>query len=346
MKRVLVFLLLFGVYFSEPCVTNFENQKMVDELAQTGIYYYWNGGDLKKVEEEFFKGITLKGKYDVVEESFKKASTLEPERLSLKFSVASTQIIQKKIPEALATYEEIIKLDPKNFEARVLHAGYSKVSNNTAAYNSDIAELRKIDPVRTEAYLKKFKNVENISKMKLNTKAENKNADFIVTLGYVLNNDGTMNDVLVKRLEQTYEAAKLNTRANIIVTGGVQKGGLTESYLMKKWLVEKGIAADRIFIEDKARDTVENSLYSTEILKKYNPKKVILISSASHVRRGTALLQEATNNAGLNVTIDNLVYLDYKTLNDAMKVDETETLVILRDLFRVSGIWAYPGIQQ
>ena len=71
---------------------------MIDELAQTGIYYYWNGGDLKKVEEEFFKGITLKGKYDVVEESFKKASTLDPERLNLKFSVASTQIIQKKVP--------------------------------------------------------------------------------------------------------------------------------------------------------------------------------------------------------------------------------------------------------
>ena len=346
MKRLLGFLLLFSIYFAEPCVTNFENQKMIDELTQTGIFYYWNGGDLKKVEEEFFKGITLKGKYDVVEESFKKASTLDPERLNLRFSVASTQIIQKKVPEALATYEEILKLDPENFDAGILHAGYSKATNDLATYNKDIAALRKTDPQKTEAYLKKFKNIENVSKMKLNVKAENKNADFIVTLGYALNNDGTMNEVLVKRLEQTYEAAKLNPNAKIIVTGGVQKGGLTESYLMKNWLADKGIAADRIIIEDKARDTVENALYSTEILKKYNPKRVILITSASHIRRGTALLQEATDNAGMKITIDNLVYLDYKTLNDAMKVEETETLVIFRDLFRVSGIWAYPGIQR
>lgn len=78
---------------------------------------------------------------------------------------------------------------------------------------------------------------------------------------------------------------------------------------MKNWLVEKGIAADRVIIEDKARDTVENAIYSTEILKKYNPKRVILITSASHIRRGTALLQEAADNAGLKITLDNLVYL-------------------------------------
>ena len=94
------------------------------------------------------------------------------------------------------------------------------------------------------------------------------------------------------------------------------------------------------------KDTVDNALNSVEILKTNNAKNIILITSASHIRRGTALLQEATDNAGMKITVDNLVYLDYKTLNDAMKVEETETLVIFRDLFRVSGIWAYPGIQR
>ena len=50
MKRILCFLLLFSTYFSNTCLPNFENQKLIDELTQTGIYYYWNGGDLKKVE--------------------------------------------------------------------------------------------------------------------------------------------------------------------------------------------------------------------------------------------------------------------------------------------------------
>ena len=346
MKRILCYLLFFVTCFSNTCLPNFENQKLIDELTQTGIYYYWNGGDLKKVEQEFFKGITLKGKYDVVEESFKKASSLDPNRLDLRFSIASTQIIQKKIPEALKTYEEIMALDTNNFDAGILYAGYSKANNDISSYNKEITELKKSHLEETGNYIKKFENIEKVSKMKLNTKALNQNIDFIVTLGYALNDDGSMNEVLIKRLEQTYEAAKVNSNAKIIVTGGVQKSGITESYLMKNWLVDRGISKDRIIIEDKARDTVENALNSAQILKEHNAKNILLITSASHIRRGMVLLQEAVKNNGLNAKFENLVYLDYKTMDEAMTVSQNELLVIYRDLFRVSGIWAYPGIQR
>mgnify|MGYP003594042501 FL=1 len=33
-------------------------------------------------------------------------------------------------------------------------------------------------------------------------------------------------------------------------------------------------------------------------------------------------------------------------MDEAMTVSQNELLVIYRDLFRVSGIWAYPGIQR
>jgi tetratricopeptide (TPR) repeat protein len=78
------------------------------------MYYYWHGGDLEKAEKEIFKGITLKGKYDVVEQAFKEATLIDPYNLDLKFSFAFTQIIQKKIPEALQTYKQILNLDPNN----------------------------------------------------------------------------------------------------------------------------------------------------------------------------------------------------------------------------------------
>lgn len=63
--------------------------------------------------------------------------------------------------------------------------------------------------------------------------------------------------------------AKKNPNASIIVTGGVPQGGVTEAYLMKNWLVEKGINPNRIYIEDQPKDTVGNALYSVNILKKY-----------------------------------------------------------------------------
>ena len=347
MKKMLISLLLIVMsVFTLAEQTKFDKQREINELVQTGIYYYWNGGDLKKVENEFFKGITLKGKYDVVEEAFKKASALDPQRLDLRFSIASTQIIQGKIDEAIATYDGIVKLDKNNFEARILKAMYAKVSDKTEMYDQTIKALKEKFPNKTEAYLKKFENAERNTNLVLNYAESPKGKDFIVTLGYALNSDGTMHETLIKRLDQTYLAAIANPDAKIIVSGGVQKSGVTESYLMKKWLVEKGIDANRIIPEDKSKDTVDNALNSVEILKTNNAKNIILITSASHIRRAKTIFEEAISNAGMETTVENFVYLDYKSIEEAMAVTAKERLVIFRDLGRASGLWAYPGIQK
>ena len=347
MKKMLISLLLIVMsVFTLAEQTKFDKQREINELVQTGIYYYWNGGDLKKVENEFFKGITLKGKYDVVEEAFKKASALDPQRLDLRFSIASTQIIQGKIDEAIATYDGIVKLDKNNFEARILKAMYAKVSDKTEMYDQTIKALKEKFPNKIEAYLKKFENAERNTSLVFNYVESPKEKDFIVTLGYALNSDGTMHETLIKRLDQTYLAAIANPDAKIIVSGGVQKSGVTESYLMKKWLIEKGIDANRIIPEDKSKDTVDNALNSVEILKVNNAKNIILITSASHIRRAKTIFEEAISNAGMETTVENFVYLDYKSIEEAMAVTAKERLVIFRDLGRASGIWAYPGIQK
>ena len=347
MKKMLISLLLIVMsVFTLAEQTKFDKQREINELVQTGIYYYWNGGDLKKVENEFFKGITLKGKYDVVEEAFKKASALDPQRLDLRFSIASTQIIQGKIDEAIATYDGIVKLDKNNFEARILKAMYAKVSDKTEMYDQTIKALKEKFPNKIEAYLKKFENAERNTSLVLNYVESPKEKDFIVTLGYALNSDGTMHETLIKRLDQTYLAAIANPDAKIIVSGGVQKSGVTESYLMKKWLIEKGIDANRIIPEDKSKDTVDNALNSVGILKVNNAKNIILITSASHIRRAKTIFEEAISNAGMETTVENFVYLDYKSIEEAMAVTAKERLVIFRDLGRASGIWAYPGIQK
>ena len=79
----------------------------------------------------------------------------------------------------------------------------------------------------------------------------------IVILGYALGENGVMKEPLIGRLEQGLAMYRKNPNAEIIVTGGVPKGGVTEAYLMKKWLVEKGVNPSKVHIEDQAKDTVE-----------------------------------------------------------------------------------------
>jgi len=326
----------------------FEDQKKIDELTQTGIYYYWHGGDLKKVEEEFFKGITLKGKYDVVENSFKEASELDPGRLDLRFSVASTQIIQKKVEEALVTYDGILELYPSSFEANILSAVYSNILGDGEAYTEKIELLGKTYPQLTKEYIEKFNRTEEFLKTPLNTEAQKiqSNNHAIVILGYALSDEGEMKAPLMGRLDEGLAAARLNPDSKIIVSGGVPKAGVTEAYLMKKWLVENGVAAERVYMDDQAKDTVGNAIYSSMILKEIGAEDVTLITSASHIRRGLSVFKEATLNEGMDVEFTNIVYLDYESVEEAEKVSQSEHLVVYRDLLRTAGIWAYPGVQR
>ncbi|WP_263078605.1 YdcF family protein [Endozoicomonas sp. Mp262] len=326
---------------------DYQNQKQVNELVQTGLHYYWHGGDLKKVEQEFFKGITLKGDYDVVAASFAEASQLAPERLDLRFSLASTQIIKKDIDSAQHIYLDILSQDPDNFDAGILHAAYAKVSGNNDIYSEAIASLKENHPKQTREYLEKFDQAEQIQTIKLNTQAQaiNNPHHSIVILGYALAKDGSMRPPLVNRLEQGLAAARLNPKASIIVSGGVPHQGVTEAYVMQQWLIKQGVAPERIYLDDKARDTVGNAIYSTDIMADLGTRHVTLISSASHMRRALLVFEETAQQNNLDITFDNLVAMDFDSMDQAMQVSTNEKLVIYRDMMRASGLWAYPGIQ-
>ncbi|MFF2445595.1 ElyC/SanA/YdcF family protein [Neobacillus sp. NPDC058068] len=338
-----------------PIKTDEPTSNRLKQLEEIAMYYYWHGGDLKKAEEEIFKGITLKGKYDVVEAAYNEATILDPHNLDLKFSLASTQIIQKKIPEALKTYRQILNLDPLNFNANLLNGVYSKINGDEDTYKKSISTLKQIDAHTTKDYLQKFEAADAILKEKLNTTVPKnlpQKNHAIVILGYALADDGTMREPLIERLKAGLAVANKYPNSKIIVTGGVPKQGNTEAKLMKEWLISNGIDEKRIIAEDKSTDTVENALFTTAILEKDGLKDVTLVTSASHVRRALTIFKETSSyydkmNAGNSErAFTNVAYLDYPTIEEAHKVTKDEILVIYRDLLRASGIWQYPGIQR
>src|SRR3954466_1606174 len=157
----LAFVLLPGVSVAVPADEN-EVAKRIKTLVDTGMTYYWTGGDVKRAEVEIFKGITLHGRYDVVEAAFAEASTLAPERLDFRYAVASTQIIQKKIPEAEATLQEIARHDPRATDAYAWLAALARVRGDAdATALADIA-LAGLDRPPAERYRARFARTEVI----------------------------------------------------------------------------------------------------------------------------------------------------------------------------------------
>jgi vancomycin permeability regulator SanA len=319
----------------------------IKTLVDTGMRYYWSGGDVKKAEAEVFKGITLHGRYDVVEKAFAEASTLAPHRLDFRYAVASSQILQKNIAGARATYEDILARDPASFDAQAWLAALDRIEGNQTQATLAEQAMAGLDRTRAEAYRQRFVRAEVIMTERPNVDVPTLPGKvMIVALGYALAKDGTPEKPLLDRLDVALKAAQANPSARIMVTGGQPQAGVTEGDVMTKWLVDKGIDRDRILIEDKSKDTVGNVLNVANLLKRHTADTAILVTSASHMRRARVLLDEAFRQYDLDTRIVPVVALDAPSVEEAAKVSQDERLVIYRDLMRVSGVWAYPGLQQ
>lgn len=90
------------------------------------------------------------------------------------------------------------------------------------------------------------------------------------------------------RLDAAYDFLIENESVPVIVSGGQGSDErYTEAYVMKKYLVERGIAENRIIMEDSSRNTDENIKLSGELIEEYSlPRKVYIVTDAFHSCRG------------------------------------------------------------
>lgn len=136
----------------------------------------------------------------------------------------------------------------------------------------------------------------------------NDRSHVFVTLGHVLNNDGTPQQQLIDRLQVAKAAATKYPNARIMVTGGYGASGqtnVTEGEVMRDWLIGQGVAADRIIPEMASFDTPNNASFSMDILYGLSGadavSSVSIITAGWHMRRGTVLYEYATRLKQLTV---------------------------------------------
>ena len=99
-----------------------------------------------------------------------------------------------------------------------------------------------------------------------NIDSDDKSVDALIVLGA-----GVHGDVpslhLARRLDRAAEYHFENPETLIVVSGGQGfQENITEALAMKRYLLAKGVAEDRIVMEDQAASTRENFRFSKEIL--------------------------------------------------------------------------------
>ena len=101
---------------------------------------------------------------------------------------------------------------------------------------------------------------------------------------------------LLYRLNAAMEYLWAYSDSVAIVSGGQGEGeDMTEAQCMRDWLVAKGVAPERIIMEDKATSTMENLEFSFEKIRENGDEpdgNVTIISSSYHLYRAKQMAKK------------------------------------------------------
>ena len=112
-------------------------------------------------------------------------------------------------------------------------------------------------------------------------------ADYVIVMGAGINGDEPSLS-LQTRLNAACDWLLAHPDSMAILSGGQgEREYLTEAQCMYDWLTARGIAPERLILEDRATNTYENIQYSLEILnaRGVSPTEIAIISSDYHLCR-------------------------------------------------------------
>ena len=136
----------------------------------------------------------------------------------------------------------------------------------------------------------------------------------VVVLGAQVYSAERMGMSLKNRVERAAEYLLENPESRCVVTGG--QGGnepCPESLTARNALVRLGIEPERIFAEDRSRNTRENLKYAMEAVQEHGlDTEVVVVSQSFHLYRAVRLAESAGFTAsGLAAETDPIIYPSY-----------------------------------
>lgn len=116
--------------------------------------------------------------------------------------------------------------------------------------------------------------------------------EYVVILGAKVKPGGIPSQSLKNRLDAAVDYLQKYSTVKAIVTGGQGADeDRTEASVMADYLIEHGIAEDRVLLEDQSTTTYENLLFAKKLLPE-NTTSITIISNDFHLKRATILARK------------------------------------------------------
>ncbi len=129
--------------------------------------------------------------------------------------------------------------------------------------------------------------------------SKGKPSDTIIVLGAAVWN-GQPSPALRERLDVALQLWKDGMAGSVIASGGVGLEPVSEGEVMKRWLVERGVPAEVIHVEDRSVNTYENLTFSQDIMKRHGMESAILVTHGFHSLRSSLQARAI----GLDATVE------------------------------------------
>ncbi|MDV8076012.1 YdcF family protein [Rhodococcus sp. IEGM 1370] len=251
------------------------------------------------------------------------------------YNGAQDALVKGRYDDGFAALDALALVAPDDANVAALQTFYANATADTDALAQHSARLHTLSPALADAVDRAIAVIDE---------AATETIDFdpitdgprtaIVVLGLGLNGDGSTTPELVERLRSAVAAAERSPESPIIVTGGNPQSGVTEAEAMQRWLVEEGIAADRIHTESTANSTVQNAQRATALAAEIGVDDLVLATTPSHLRRAISDFEIAGGDVigAATATPDDLPDLPAlaPTARLGMTVDATKILGIPR----------------
>ncbi len=143
---------------------------------------------------------------------------------------------------------------------------------------------------------------------------EMKNLDYIVVLGAQVQGN-VPSKSLQYRIDRAEKYLRQNENTRAVLSGGRGTDEeVSEAQCMFLELCKKGIASNRLFLEEKSKNTEQNIAFTIPILQQNSKKnfkdlKVGIVSNGFHIYRGTAIAQKKMCCKVYGIAAKNSVFL-------------------------------------
>ena len=107
--------------------------------------------------------------------------------------------------------------------------------------------------------------------------------DCAIICGYPANEDGTISSILKSRIDLGIDLYMTHQVRYLIVSGGAIHNAYNEAEVMRDYATEKGVPKENILIENQAKSTYHNMLYSKKIMDTHHFHNCFVITNSWHM---------------------------------------------------------------